>query len=129
MGQDQLIGGTWPDNYAGVSCLDWNTGEPNAKYWVTRLLAATVGTTELKRFANATVSSPAAVYALPYSIDAPAAGGLTKRGILLVNKTPRTITATVAGVEIGLYPMVTLEKKATEYDRKSGVKWLSCTAK
>ena len=43
VGQDQLIGGTWPDNEPAVSCLDWQTGEPNAKYWVTNLLATTVG--------------------------------------------------------------------------------------
>ena len=30
---------------------------------------------------------------------------------------------------VGLYPIVTLEKKATEYDRKPGIKWLSCATK
>jgi hypothetical protein len=34
-----------------------------------------------------------------------------------------------AAVSLGLYPIVTLEKTATEYDRKTGIKWLSCTAK
>jgi hypothetical protein len=28
---------------AQVSCMDWQTGEVNAKYWVVSLLAATVG--------------------------------------------------------------------------------------
>ena len=63
--QDQLVGGTWPDNepsgestsptkqgslsqahcgpFVPVSCLDWQSGLPNAKYHVTRMLATTVG--------------------------------------------------------------------------------------
>ena len=32
VGADQLIGGTWPDNEPSVSCMDWQTGEVNAKY-------------------------------------------------------------------------------------------------
>ena len=40
---DQLVGGPWPDNYPSVSSLDWQTGEPNAKYWTVRLLAAVFG--------------------------------------------------------------------------------------
>ena len=31
VGVDQLIGGPWPDNEASVSCLDWVSGQPNAK--------------------------------------------------------------------------------------------------
>lgn len=31
VGADQLIGGVWPDNEPGVSCLDWKSGQPNAK--------------------------------------------------------------------------------------------------
>ena len=37
----QLIGGTWPDNEPAVSCMDWQTGEVNAKYWTINLLAMT----------------------------------------------------------------------------------------
>jgi hypothetical protein len=32
-------------------------------------------------------------------------------------------------VVVGSYPIVTLEKAGTEYDRKPGIKWLSCTEK
>jgi hypothetical protein len=32
-------------------------------------------------------------------------------------------------VSVGINPIITLEKKATEYDRKPVIKWLSCTAK
>ena len=31
VGQDQLVGGTWPDNEPAVTMLDWQSGEPNAK--------------------------------------------------------------------------------------------------
>ena len=43
VGADQLIGGAWPDNEPAVASLDWNTGEPNAKYWAVRLLAKGLG--------------------------------------------------------------------------------------
>lgn len=57
VGQDQLIGGTWPDNEPGVSCMDWQSGQPNAKYWITQLLAKTVGDGKAKTIhaSNATV--------------------------------------------------------------------------
>ena len=32
-----------PDNEPAVAMLDWVTGEPNAKYYITQLLATTVG--------------------------------------------------------------------------------------
>ena len=36
----------------------------------------------------------------------------------------------LAGRDVGMNLIVTFEKKtATEYDRKPGMKWLSCTAK
>jgi hypothetical protein len=40
---DQLVAGPYPDNEPYVSALDWTTGEPNAKYWVTRMLANAFG--------------------------------------------------------------------------------------
>eukprot|EP00729_Bicosta_minor_P000930 gene930-18600_t len=58
VGQDQLIGGTWPDNEPSVSCMDWQTGQPNAKYWVTNLLAQTVGTSQSKTIFNSTITPP-----------------------------------------------------------------------
>jgi len=62
VGQDQLIGGTWPDNEPAVSCMDWQTGEVNAKYWVTNLLATTIGTKEEKSLlaSNVTALAPPA---------------------------------------------------------------------
>ena len=31
--------------------------------------------------------------------------------------------------DLGITPIVTLRKTATEYDRKIGIKWVRCTAK
>eukprot|EP01052_Picozoa_sp_SAG31_P012228 SAG31_NODE_709_length_12683_cov_17.695248_7_plen_519_part_00 len=56
VGQDQLVGGTWPDNEPSVSCIDWQTGEVNAKYWVTHLLATTVGDAQVKSLVEAQLS-------------------------------------------------------------------------
>jgi hypothetical protein len=40
---DQLVAGPWPDNFPSVASLDWQSGEPNAKYWVVRMLATELG--------------------------------------------------------------------------------------
>ena len=58
-----------PDNEPAVSCMDWQTGQVTAKYWVTNLLAMTVGTNEYKAIAKSTVTAPATLYALPYTIN------------------------------------------------------------
>ena len=39
--------------------LDWQTGEPNAKYWVTNLLVTTVGDSREKSVKSSKVTSPA----------------------------------------------------------------------
>lgn len=43
VGADQLVSGPWPDNEPAVSSMDWNTGEPNAKYWAVNMLAKAMG--------------------------------------------------------------------------------------
>ena len=43
VGADQLIGGPWPDNEPAVSCMDWKTGQVNAKYWAIHMLARALG--------------------------------------------------------------------------------------
>ena len=64
-----------------MSCLDWVTGEPNAKYWVVNLLADTVGSSAEKTIYNHTVTS-SSVYALPFTING-------TKGLMLVNKQVR----------------------------------------
>ena len=93
VGHDQLVAGTWPDNVPGVSCMDWQTGMVNAKYWVTQLLAATVGDAKPKTIVASTVHAPqgapdgdgdgdgdaAQVYVMAFVKDG-------RKGALLVNK-------------------------------------------
>lgn len=90
VGQDQLIGGTWPDNEPAVSCMDWMSGQVNAKYWVTQLLAKTVGTKDDKAFSmvNIPFEMQKTVYALPYTMN-------DNRGILLVNKGSTSVTISI----------------------------------
>ena len=57
VGQDQLIGGPWPDNEPSVSCLDWKTGQPNAKYYAISMLANALGAGP-KSFFNISVQVP-----------------------------------------------------------------------
>lgn len=54
VGADQLVGGPWPDNEPAVSMLDWKTGEPNAKYYATQMLAKALGSGK-KSFFNVSV--------------------------------------------------------------------------
>jgi hypothetical protein len=50
---------TWllcrPDNEPAVSCLDWKTGQPNAKYWAIHMLAKEMGI-GLKSLFNASIT-------------------------------------------------------------------------
>ena len=92
-----------PDNEPAVAMLDWVTGDPNAKYYVTQLLASTVGAAVEKALYPYTATptatagtaaarediehssdddATAALYVLPFRFTA--AGG--ERGVLLVNK-------------------------------------------
>jgi hypothetical protein len=36
VGESQMVG--YPSQFPGVSMVDWNTGQPNARYWVLKLL-------------------------------------------------------------------------------------------
>ena len=56
VGADQLIGGVWPDNEPAVASLDWQTGEPNAKYYAIRMLATALGA-GAKRLYNVSVGA------------------------------------------------------------------------
>ena len=56
VGADQLVGGVWPDNEPAVSCLDWQTGEPNAKYYAITALTSSVGTSAAKTIFKSNVT-------------------------------------------------------------------------
>ena len=70
VGADQLIGGPWPDNEPAVSCLDWTTGQENAKYWSIHMLAHSLGT-DSKDFAHATYTRPKSPLKGPVPVPPP----------------------------------------------------------
>ena len=79
LGADQLIGGPWPDNEPAVSCLDWTTGQENAKYWSIHMLAHAMGT-DSKDFARATYSGVPAPVAPPVGTTGNGTCGATNFG-------------------------------------------------
>lgn len=56
VGNDQLVGGVYPDNEPAVASLDWRTGEPNAKFYVVQMLAGAFGSGP-KRLYNTSVGA------------------------------------------------------------------------
>ena len=99
VGQDQLAGGPPPDNSATVSCLDWETGQPNAKYWSIHLMAQAFGT-GTKGIAGITKSlqpstNTSAVYALPFRRADEAAAEV--RRMIVVNKLSVPLALTLTG--------------------------------
>eukprot|EP01050_Picozoa_sp_SAG11_P000753 SAG11_NODE_26_length_23420_cov_40.459886_19_plen_365_part_00 len=80
---------------ASVSSLDWQTGEPNAKYWTVRLLAALFGKhtrqlvrTNISTPDGSTSSAAATAHAMGFVQDG-------QRGILLLTKTARHLVFSV----------------------------------
>ena len=88
-GQDQLIGGPWPNNEPAVASLDWDTGEPNAKYWATRVLAEALGTAPRDLFSSSVSGGGgggggvAPLYSLAMQVPDKAGGGPARRVLLL----------------------------------------------
>ena len=81
-GESQLVG--FPTQYPSVSMVDWNDGNPNARYWVLKLLHDNFGPgDQLVEIDPATPNNPY-IYAIAFvTHDA-------KKRILLVNKRDRT---------------------------------------
>jgi len=103
VGADQLVGGTWPDNEPAVSCLDWQTGEPNAKYYAIKMLSDSVGTKASKVIFNSTLTGGTStgagtagagpIHVMPYEM----AG---KKAMLVINmkQTAQVLMVTSAAV-------------------------------
>jgi hypothetical protein len=103
VGADQLVGGTWPDNEPAVSCLDWQTGEPNVKYYAIKMLADSVGSKASKTIYKSTITGGSSggagtalagpIHVMPYEM----AG---KKAMLVVNmqETAQVILVTSATV-------------------------------
>jgi hypothetical protein len=81
VGESQLVG--YPTQYPSVSLVDWNTGNPNARFWVLKLLHDHFAPGDkLVRTGGPTGNVPAQAFLTPKG-----------RALLLINK--RNVKATV----------------------------------
>ena len=85
-GESQLVG--YPTQYPSVSMVDWQTGKPNPRFWVLRLLKDNFGPGDKLVETN---FSSADVYALP------AVTRSGKHRLLLVNKRERATIVDIPG--------------------------------
>lgn len=88
VGSSQLVG--YPTQFPSVTMLDWNTGQPNARYWVLKLLLDNFHSQD--RIVETKSSSPY-VFAQGFV----AADGTRK--LLLVNKRDRSFEILVPGAK------------------------------
>jgi Glycosyl hydrolases family 39 len=98
-GESQLVG--YPTQYPSVSMVDWETGKPNPRFWVLRLLKNNFGPGD--RIVE-TGFSNADVYALPVVTTS------GKHRILLVNKRDRPASIDIpnaSGAQIEFVDMTT----------------------
>ena len=107
VGESQMVG--YPSQFPSVSMVDWKTGQPNAKYWVLKLLLDNLSPGDKLVDTQVDVR------------DVYAQGFLTRQGgkkILLVNKreTPRDLS--IAGMRGGRLQVV---DKAFEPAASSGL--------
>jgi len=116
-GESQLVG--YPTQFPSVSMVDWNTGKPNARLWVLRLLRDNFGPgdklVELEPFSPFMSSNP-----YVYSLAVVTQNG--KRRILLVNKRDRPFEIFVPGATGGQEDYV---DKSTAFDAPASAKLTS----
>lgn len=87
-GESQLVG--YPTQFPSVSMVDWNTGQPNARYWVLKLIHDNMGPGDRLVETSSTVPY---VYAQSFlSRDG-------ARKVLLVNKRNRLFEISIPGGE------------------------------
>ncbi len=85
-GESQLVG--YPTQFPSVTMVDWNTGEPNAHYWVLKLLRDNFAPGDKMLESN---SGTGFVVAQAFETRD------GKRKILFINKRDRTFVLTIAG--------------------------------
>jgi hypothetical protein len=90
VGESQLVG--YPTQYPSVSMVDWNTGKPNPRYWVLKLLHDSFAAGD--KLVQVDVSSP-----YIYSLGVIKPEG--KRRLLLVNKRDRDFEISIPGANGG----------------------------
>jgi hypothetical protein len=93
-GESQLVG--YPTQFPSVSMVDWNSGEPNPRLWVLRLLRDNFGPGD-KIAETEPFDSTVAPYLYSMAVVKPDG----KRRILLVNKRDRPFDISVTGATGG----------------------------
>ena len=89
-GESQLVG--YPTQYPSVSMVDWNTGKPNPRYWVLKLLRDNFEPGD--KLVESDVSGGSI-----YSLGVVTREG--KRRLLLVNKRDRSFEVSIPGATGG----------------------------
>lgn len=95
VGSSQLVG--YPTQFPSVTMVDWETGQPNARYWVVKLLKDNFHPQD--RMVEAKSSTPY-VFAQGFVT----ANGARK--LLLVNKRDRTMEISISGAKGGVLKRV-----------------------
>lgn len=85
VGESQLVG--YPSQFPSVSMVNWNTGQPNARFWTLKLLRDNLGPGDNL--------IPTEAGGNLYAQGFLTSGG--KREILLVNERDRELTASIPG--------------------------------
>jgi hypothetical protein len=95
-GESQLVG--FPTQFPSVSMVDWNNGKPNPRYWVLKLLHATMHPGDrLVEIEPAAPPAPENPYV--YSLAFVTQDG--NKRVLLVNKRNRPFDVTITGATGG----------------------------
>ena len=94
-GESQLVG--YPTQFPSVSMVDWTTGQPNARFWVLKLLKDRFGPGD--KLVETQVGTPGRGH--PYVYAFAAVGKDAKRRVLLVNKRDRSFELSVPGATGG----------------------------
>jgi len=89
-GESQLVG--YPTQFPSVSMVDWNTGKPNARYWVLKLLRDNFGPGD--KLVDTDVSNSSI-----YSLGVVTRDG--RRRVLLVNKRDHSFDVSIPGASGG----------------------------
>jgi hypothetical protein len=89
-GESQLVG--YPTQFPSVSLVDWDTGQPNARYWVLKLLRDNLGPGDRLVDTASTV---------PYVYSQGFVTREGKRKMLLVNKRDREFEFVISGASGG----------------------------
>jgi len=95
IGESQMVG--YPGQWPSVSMVDWNTGQPNARFWVLKLLRSNFGPGD--KLVATNIATPS-VYGLGFVTQD------GKRKVLLVNKRMWTVVASVPGASGGQFQVV-----------------------